>query len=138
MNNRIFGGLIFILLIIYFSIERPIIKPIDVQQRFQNNPIPIEYDCVRENLPNGVTALYFSDPNGSLTMEEKIGGEYFLLQYQLAPSLLAVYRDTPADFSKYNWFITLRFPNEQLADITSLHGLTQISNCGDWIVLQRD
>lgn len=137
MSNRFFLGMIVILAIILLSIEQPIIYPFNFHQRIPNNQIPIDFQCVSENLPDGAIVLYFSNADGSLTMEEKFGGEYFLLQYQLAPRLLAVYRNTPGDFSVYDWFIALRYDEVQLAELASHYGLSLISRCGDFTILQQ-
>jgi len=137
MEKKPFLGMTFILLIIISSIDQPLINWDKEQQRIRRNPIPEDYYCVEKYLPDGVTALYFSQNDGSLTMEEKFSGEYFLLQYQLAPRLLAVYRNQPGDFSKYSWFIALRFDENQLTHLAAIHGFTLISRCGDYSVLQR-
>lgn len=137
MSNRIFIGLLFILLVFFLSIDQPLIHFTEAASKYWVNTIPEDFECLQSALPDGVTALYFSEPNGSLSWVEKFEAEYFLLQYHLAPRLLAGYRDRQGDFSRFDWFIAQRFELMQLETLADSYRLKIVRECGDYSVLQR-
>jgi hypothetical protein len=137
MQSRTFLGLLFILLVIFLSIRQPFIDLSSAWRRTPHNPIPPEFSCIQNYLPDGVTALYFSEPDGSLSREENFSGEYFLLQYQLAPRLLAVYREQQAEFEQYDWFIAQAVEEEHLAFIMDTLPIDLVGDCGRYLILHR-
>lgn len=137
MNKRVKIGLLFILLTIFASIDRPIPDIHEARLRGATDQFPAAFTCLANHLPNGAPVLYFSESDGTLSWDKEVEGEYFQLQYVLAPRLLIVFRDRPANFDEYNWFIAHWMDEKVLNRLKTDHGLTIVQTCGREVILQR-
>lgn len=137
MNKRAKIALFFILLTIFASIDQPIPDISEARSRKMKDQFPAAFTCLANHLPNGVPVLYFSETDGTLSWDKEIEGEYFQMQYVLAPRLLIVFRDRPANFEEYDWFIAHWMDEKVLNRLISDQGLTIVQTCGREVILQR-